>query len=42
MIFPGAGALGAIIGPIVTTLSEDIVHRAMSMSENNRLKYGLR
>ena len=39
MLFPGSGLLGTLIGPLVTTLSEDFIHREMSKSENTRLRF---
>lgn len=39
MLFPGSGLLGTLIGPVVTTLSEDFIHREMSKSENTRLRF---
>lgn len=39
MLFPGSGLLGTLIGPVVTTLSEDFIHREMSKAENTRLRF---
>lgn len=39
MFFPGSVLLGTLIGPVVTTLSEDFIHREMSKSENTRLRF---
>lgn len=39
MIFPGSGLLGLLIGPVVTAISEDFIHRKLSHWENDRLKF---